>query len=466
MPQGPQSNTPWAALALLALPAALLAIFQLGVVHPDEVFQALEPAQRSAFGDGVMAWEWRVGLRNWAVSGLLGVVLQVCAALGIEDPQARRAALELPQYALHVAMLGAVYRHAYRSIGKYDASAALGGGLALLSTALVALHAPVLHFAGRTLSESISTALVIWGLERCDDRAGGARTCALAGWLLGCAVIARYASAVIALSVPLWLLGARRHRDAGWVVGGGAMALAVLAVLDWRTWGAPLHSVREYLSFNLISGRAGEAFGTAPFWYYAPWLLFAAPPWIWPAVIDAFRCSARVVLASGSLMLCCAGTYWLAICCVSHKEPRFLYPVLVLVATAAAPAWVAMPSASRLRWRCRVGLSLGLGVALIGLRTPFGPLHTAEYRLFVDAAREGNGIVSLTEHMSYTPAQFYAARTPLRVCAGSADPCFEQAMADPRFDHVMDWDRVTDGALRAHGFVPIVRLPSATLWRR
>ena len=46
-----------------ALPAALEAVLQLGRLHPDEVFQFLEPANVQAFGYGTLAWEWDAGLR-------------------------------------------------------------------------------------------------------------------------------------------------------------------------------------------------------------------------------------------------------------------------------------------------------------------------------------------------------------------------------------------------------------------
>ena len=73
-----------AALALGALPATL-AVAQLGRLHPDEVYQSLEPAFFRVHGYGVLAWEWHQGLRNWAVPLVLAGLFRVAGFLGVTD---------------------------------------------------------------------------------------------------------------------------------------------------------------------------------------------------------------------------------------------------------------------------------------------------------------------------------------------------------------------------------------------
>ena len=51
------------ALAALAVQAPL-AVLDLSIYYPDEIFQLLEPAHRAAFGYGQVAWEWRDGVRS------------------------------------------------------------------------------------------------------------------------------------------------------------------------------------------------------------------------------------------------------------------------------------------------------------------------------------------------------------------------------------------------------------------
>ena len=71
--------------AAVAAVAAVVAVAQLGRLHPDEVFQTLEPANYRAFGYGILAWEWQAGLRNWAVPGLFAWLLMFAAALEINE---------------------------------------------------------------------------------------------------------------------------------------------------------------------------------------------------------------------------------------------------------------------------------------------------------------------------------------------------------------------------------------------
>ena len=59
-PQASQPRTPWAEIAIAALPAALHALLLLGRLHPDELFQSLEIALHRAYGFGIVPWEWQV----------------------------------------------------------------------------------------------------------------------------------------------------------------------------------------------------------------------------------------------------------------------------------------------------------------------------------------------------------------------------------------------------------------------
>src|SRR5439155_8071495 len=65
-----QSGNRWVLLVALALIPALHAVLMLGRIHPDEVYQVIEPAFARVHGYGILAWEWDLarggGIRNWA----------------------------------------------------------------------------------------------------------------------------------------------------------------------------------------------------------------------------------------------------------------------------------------------------------------------------------------------------------------------------------------------------------------
>jgi phosphatidylinositol glycan class B len=457
----PSERTPWLQLGLLALPPALIAVLQLGRLHPDEVYQVLEPAHYLAFAQGTLAWEWQQGLRNWALPGFFAGLLRLCGALGIDDPQARRAVLELPQYALHLASLAAVYRLVRRR--QPDARAIIG-------VLPIALYAPVLHYAGRTLGESISTSLLLWGLERIDAREQRAVSYAFAGMLLGFAVVVRYGSLAIVVAALLWLLIARRGRDALGVACGGALVAALLGALDAYSWGAPFHSLLRYLEFNVQSRQAARHFGAEPWWFYLPWLATCALPWVWPVLAIAGYARRRPGSPGGEpsgLLLWCSGVYLIAISSAAHKELRFLYPSLVLLAAGAAPAFAQQVGRlSPVRGALVLAACLALGLGLLGFDTQFRPRRTEQFRMFVKAARSGTGVVLLHSGQWGAPGQFYAGATPWVLCASSRDPCFAKALADPRFDRVVGWEREGARALRAQHFEVLDRAAEVTLWGR
>lgn len=430
-----------AVAAVVALVAAVVAVAQLGRLHPDEVFQTLEPANFRAFGYGILAWEWQVGLRNWAVPGLFAWLLKVGAALGINDPLARRAWLEVPQAGLHLAMLLAVVRLTARRVPS---------PFALASVVLVGLYGPVVHFAGRTMGESFSAALMVIALERLDAARGRQwHVAALGGALLGCAVVTRYGSAVVVVAALGWLVAARAWRPLLFtLLGGGIVALA-LGGLDWATWGAPFHSLRKYLEFNVTSGQAAQQFGAEPGWFYLPllgWLVL----WAWPGLVLGLVRRAE----GASLFASCGLAYAMAISLTPHKEARFLYPGMVLLLVAATPPWLAL--LSRLQPRRAtflLGASLVAGLAILLFPSPYRPERPEQFRLVVQASRTATGLVIVNEGVWGAPGYFYLGKNiPWFACDIPEDGRFEQAMQQAVFNRAVIWDDRALDALLASGF--------------
>ncbi len=439
----------------MALLPAVIAVAQLGRVHPDELFQALEPAYHRAFGYGVLAWEWRVGLRNWAVPLVFAALLKLAAALGIEHPVGYRAVLELPQLALHAASLFAVYRYAARRVDPTRA---------LLCTALVGLYAPVLTFAGRTMGESISTSFLLLAVDALD--APYLRRRALAGGaFLGFAVVARYGSAVCVLAALGWLLLAGKYRALVWTsVGGLAVALG-LGALDWATWGKPFHSFIQYVDFNVLSGKAAQQFGQDPARFYLSTLL-DAPLWAWlgiPFIVERRRPWAPLPLTMALL-------YAVAIVLTPHKEHRFAYPALVLFAVACAPGLIALVDklgrATLRRWA--LGVALAASLAPFFFRTKLSVQRADQFRAVVKATRaDATGLLIVNEGLWGTPGFFYIGRNiPWLVCDWPHDGAFRQAMVDRRINRAVTYDGRALEELKANGFEVTERIGRATILRR
>ena len=436
------------ALCALALVPIAIAVVQLGRIHPDEVYQYLEPAWFRVHGYGVLAWEWKVGLRNWAAPILLGWMLRLAGVLGLNDPRAYRVVVALPQLVLHAAALFAVFRFARRRTSETGA---------LLAALAFALAMPVLLFAGRTLGESFSGDLLVLAAEAIDR--DEPRAAAVGGVWLGLSVVARYGSAVFVLVALVWLAARRRWRALGFCVLAGVAVALGLGALDWATWGRPFHSLLAYLQFNVFSGGAARSFGRQPgdfyFWPLVRW----APFWIWPALVLAFR-KERAPLASVMALV-----YLAAISLTPHKEERFLYPAIALLLLDAGPAAAAAVLASR--------RALALVAVLCVLALDLWPFHYApelrgdQLRALVQAGRGAHGVLIVNEGLWGAGGFFYlGAQIPWVTCDFARDYNFQRAIRDRRFDRAITFEGRALDALAAAGFRRVGQVGRETILAR
>ncbi|MCC6335170.1 MAG: mannosyltransferase [Myxococcales bacterium] len=468
-------KVPWLEVFGAALVALLHALLLSGRLHPDEVYQSLEPALNKAFGYGVMAWEWQVppeaaravqpwGIRNWAVPTLFSWIFQAAHALGVDSVWGRRIAVALPQWALHAALLGAVWRFSARRIG-----ASLARGCLWLT----AVYAPLVWFGGRTMSESFSVAFLVWGLERLDDEADTRwHQATLGGLLLGAAQITRYGSAAVILPAMVWLLVTRRWRTFGLATGGGLIAALVLGAIDLVTWGEWFHSFRAYVEYNVTSGKAAQSFGASPFWYYslrlflAPWAVLGLILWRWNKPARSW------------LFVAAALGYLAVISWTSHKEDRFLYPTLVLLSIAGTPAFVEWCGRRRKDTVAKVlgPLAVAGGLAYFVFPNPFAPERKEQFQLERKASADATGLVIMNEGLWGAGGFFYVGgNKPWCTCDFPHDGCFQLAARDGRFNRAVYWsngpaeaqrDQTSIAAFQAVGFRVVETRGQATLLAR
>lgn len=526
MTSSPASSprTPWAEIAIAALPAALHALLLLGRLHPDELFQSLEIAFHRTYGFGVVPWEWQVppnaatatqpwGIRNHAVPMLLSALFKLGDLFGLGSVMGRRLVAEVPQFLLHVAMLGAVWRLAARRVSAPLARACLW---------LVALYAPLVWFGGRTMSESFSTAFLVWGLERLDDEQGPKLSWAWGGALLGLAQVTRYGSAAVIVPAMAWLLLTRRFRTFALAAAGGLVVAFGLGLLDKLTWGDWFHSLIHYVRFNVISGQAAAQFGAQAWWTYLPRLLLAPfafvglffcvrrDRWLQPGLVVLLLGAALCVIvlrfpslafaspwlgllagaAAGWLLLerntnrptlffAAALGYLAILSATAHKEDRFLYPALIMLSVAAAPAFVAWASEAWFQGAARpalVGLAVGAGVFFYLFPSPYDVQRKEQFQLAARASHGITGLVIMNEGMWGSPGFFYLGQNvPWCPCDFPREGCFQLAARDARFNRGLYWsngptakarDAEAKAAFEAAGFHLVEQRGLASLFAR
>ncbi|MFL5354810.1 glycosyltransferase family 39 protein [Archangium sp.] len=456
-----RSSSPWARPSRLvgvgAFLAVLVAALARGRVHPDEVFQYLEPAHGLAFGYRVVAWEWVEGLRNWAVPGVLGGVLALCRALGLEHPWVMAGLV----WCVCAGVQAVGTWVLFRLVEERD-----GHEAALLAAGVHATWGGFLLYAARPLGDVLSVVPLLGALlwaRRARER-GALREGLWSGVLLGVAFVIRYPSAVFGVPLAVSLVGARRWRSlAGFAVGTGAVLLG-LGVLDWLTWGSPWASAWRYFHFNIASGSSASHFGRQPVWWYAPILAGMAPMLL---VWHFARGLARRDVLVGAFAF-----YLGVVSALGHKEARFLVPLLpFFVAIAAGPL---ANDISRLADRRAVlgvlgGLYVLSSVAAASVLFPLG-LRQGVIDGTVAAGRDPalTGLVVAGPPEWNTGGRFYLHRdVPVFVAAGHSEDELRERLADARFSHALVEGRaVGEDTLRASGFCPERPSGGVTLWKR
>lgn len=411
-----------------------------GLWWPDEYYQSLEPAHRLVFGYGWQAWEFVRGARHWTLPGLVAGVMQLAAWLGVSPVRAVELACVLVGSATGLAVaalaraLGASARSAavvatvfaLSGLAVFMAPRALGEGLSALPvTAALALlvargtrgaqrghRAPVLEGApvgsatsvadpalGEAAARVATASSDAGGARRPGDAFGegdapgswaasGAWPVVAAGLLLTLATGLRLQNGLFCLGAVwlTWRGGSRRDvRVLLGVLGAGAL---LYGLVDGLTWGAPFHSAIEYVRFNATqSGNFGKQH---PFHYLVS-LVTAEGLTVVPLVVLAVK-GAR---PRPEVLLLAAG-FLLVHSLIPHKELRFVFPLLPLVAAQAAVGLDRVAA----RWSAGLvalaALSLGslpgLTFGRLGIRNPPAQARALDYggpenRLLVEAGR-------------------------------------------------------------------------------
>lgn len=426
---------------VLALVPAVSAVAVLGRLHPDEVYQFLEPAYVRAHGYGVLAWEWQQGLRNWAVPLVLAAVLRVGGWLGLTDPWVARGLLAIPLWALQAWGLVAAVR-----LGRGRAGA-LGGWAAAFALGCLPLFVVV---GGRTLGEALSAALLLVAAEALsrDEQPRGSGL--LGGAALGLAFVVRYGSLPAMAAALAWVAARRRWGLLGWTAVGLGFVLLALGALDWASWGTPWHSVGRWFGFNVGSAGVARTFGAEPPGYYWPFLWREVPLWTWPALALGLRWLRPRLGVAGAM----AGVMLLALLRTAHKEERFLYPVVVLLVAEAAPALGALLERLKARWQRGAAAVLALASTVVAAR-PSMDLRGDQFRAIVKATRpaEVTGLLIVNEGLWGAGGFFYMGKhIPWLTSDWPRDGAFQAAMRDQRFNRAVTFEDRALPELQGAGF--------------
>ena len=348
----------WWALAAGLLLRAAIALWGDFSIHPDEIFQYLEPAHGLVFGNSIEYWEFFYGGRSWLVPGAVASVLWICSALGLDDPAVYIAAVKLVFCLASLAIPLSMYAIGRRLFGEHS------GRLALI---LGTFWFELVGYAHKPMTEFLATPLLLLLIILAIGPMSLARAAAIgAVAVLVVAVRFQYGVPVAALGLLGLLRSSGSERVAMVVVG--LASLAAVGLFELLVWGEWFHSYWLNYNLNLIWNVSRE--GESEWYQYLIWISLASTGAVVVAVFaSGWDLKRRWLLLALSVLILL--THMIQ----PHKEYRFIFAVIPLWLLLFADAVAAGFSGGSERssggllnspWKI-VGISWAAVVSILGL---------------------------------------------------------------------------------------------------
>ena len=321
------------------------------VLHPDEIFQYLEPAHRLAFGHGLTYWEYFYGGRSWLVPGAVAGLLKLLDSVGLGQPLWYIGGVKLAFCALSLAIPASMYFFARRHFGEASARVALVAG---------AFWYELAGFAHKPMTEFVATVPLMALLAiTVRPSINGSRTIWQAAFLavLSVAVRLQYAPIALLLLVAVF---ARTNRKALLTLASSAFFLAV-GIFDAITWdGSLFHSYITNIRFNLILSEMLSPQGSPQ--QFLVWLALAGAG----LSVLSIALALRSVRRYGFLLGLIAVTVLIHSLQV-HKEYRFIFAVIPLWLIVGSDVVTQLANGAGRRWMLQMATAIFAAVSICGI---------------------------------------------------------------------------------------------------
>ncbi len=321
--------------------------FSYAYFHNDEYFQVIEYT-RSKLGEvdpKLLPWEHAQQMRPWLQPFLYWLIARPLAAVGVRDIFALAFVFRLVTGLANVGALALFLRTSLPWM-RTDEEKRLHTRVACLLGFLPYLFVRTSSESGSMAALTAAFALLLAGAAPSEAAPSEAASSVdgrtwivpalsrpasllLGGILFGVAFEMRFQTALIAIGVLAWLrLAAKAPLSTlATIGGGGALALAVGALVDRWGYGVWTFPAWTYFQANVLEGAAGLFGSDPPFAYF----------WMLPANIFMPLVLALLVLAVAAWLRCpwhpltwATLPFFVGHNLIAHKEERFLFPIAVL----------------------------------------------------------------------------------------------------------------------------------------
>ncbi len=321
----------WKTLNIIAVIGLIIRVFYAyssnEILHADEIMQYPEQAHRLVFGYGFIPWEFRYGIRSWALPIIISIPLKILSIIGIESPD-----IYIPIIRLIACIASCSLIYSCYFIARYF----FFESTAWIACILVALWYELVIFSSRLTPETYgcyailgSIALILYNPQKRDF--------IIAGLLIGLCFALRIQYAPVCLLCVLFIYKNTDKKNTLLVLLGITFSIFVIGLIDLSLWGNAVAPYIHNLEYNALKG-VSSLFSVQHFTYYFK-LMSLASLGIIP-ICFIFMLGRSIInyseKANNWLLLSITSSVIILHSLVGHKEYRFIFvaiPVLLIISS-------------------------------------------------------------------------------------------------------------------------------------
>lgn len=337
------------------------AVFSIGYLHPDEHYQIIEFAKwkLQETTPQAIAWEHSATIRPTLQPVLSMEIIRLCGWIGVDNPFHQVMVLRILTSLVMLYCMHVFIKAAGRWVNPEHRKA-------LLAATLFFWLMPMI--SARFSSETLGVACLLLLLAKLLDKEQPSLHEAM--WMGIIAALGfefRYQMAFALVGIIAWILAVGRYRWQVWCIAtlGFLGGMALCTRLDCWFYGKMVFVPYNYYYMNIVRHMAAS-FGESPWYIYFLQLVFVPTlgiglPIVLSVCIGTFKHYRNpVVWAFWAFLLIHSA--------ISHKEPRFLFPLIPLLPLFMV--WTYEILLVKLNYRLKIAL-----IGLIVLVNSCGLVH-------------------------------------------------------------------------------------------
>ncbi|NRF38561.1 mannosyltransferase [Pedobacter foliorum] len=310
-------------LLVIALIYIIATVFSDGYHHFDEHYQIIEFAGlKAGWNDGsTLTWEYNAQIRPSLQPYIALIIIKLCNFTGIHNPFFIASVLRILTGMLAVYAISLFMRSFETLINKENRI-----GFLFISFCLWFL--PIINI--RFSSETWAGLFLLISVALINLNKNGRLHYLTIGVLLGLSFEFRFQMALCVVGIFFWLLLTRKIRllDLFFICFGFVIVVIICTFLDYLYYESFNIVPYNYFKVNLLDNVA-SSYGVSPWYFYIIEILNRPSFFIGCTILVSFIL--LILFKPKSLIVWCIIPYILAHIMISHKETRFLFPLINFV---------------------------------------------------------------------------------------------------------------------------------------